>query len=650
MASTLPPISNDDSTTPRSFHPEQRVAHEPAMDSAAQSRPDSPLSAAHPSVAEGAPMEALEEEVTRRLLDAGALPLLASRADVSPECAATIFTWVGEQLDAAPDVRTVDAAWIRAVLALVDLPDITLPDGLRPRLLRLVENPRCPAPVVGAAIEVLVHQDVDIPAETLPFVIEWIARDLSFDRVSLAYFVAQISERSHTEEDETAEGYDTAFAYAALEHGNEAALSILASRLRTSTCPGVCRVLYEGARLEILEAIVATALQAPDVSPAVVRALAAIGSRFPESVDGAVARSPLAERVHPAGLLEIADEMPPSMADALRRVALERAPELAGADLMRWSTWDLTGPENWTRYEGEEEPHMAFRSPDGDASLVVSCPRVHWHGPVTLGDVWEYAERIIRQNRLPAGAVAPAYYSGYAAVTYGAEQGERYNRAWLVTTGTPFYFTVTLDCAAHAAERTEAAIQRTLESLRVVAREPEGDGRCSCPECCPDDGPAEESVPAARHSDVAASPEWAVRRPIHTALLVEAFSYGVLAADFWFEGYRLPMELSSVVDWVAFNVQREFPETFAVLSLAEVEERYRSWMAEHPAVKVWNRCPERNDLARKSELARLNATGEAPLTARPFVELESVVRNAAYMIQREWVFRVGVNRRTRGLS
>lgn len=136
------------------------------------------------------------------------------------------------------------------------------------------------------------------------------------------------------------------------------------------------------------------------------------------------------------------------------------------------------------------------------------------------------------------------------------------------------------------------------------------------------------------------SPDWNIPIKIYTPLIVEAFSFGVLSADFWFRGYKVPINLDLVINWIAFNVQREYPDDYAEITLNELEAKLRDWMSDNPWVKEWNDDPKQNNMTRKFYLALNNLERGEVMTSRPFVELESVVRNAAILVRDHWKHRL----------
>jgi hypothetical protein len=144
---------------------------------------------------------------------------------------------------------------------------------------------------------------------------------------------------------------------------------------------------------------------------------------------------------------------------------------------------------------------------------------------------------------------------------------------------------------------------------------------------------------------IASSAEWTTPRPIHLALIVEATSYGILSADFWFQGYQVPPHFEEVLNWVAFCVQREWTGLFAELSLNDLEAWLLQTLLDNPYAQEWNGNLRRNTPARRYYESLKNAERGYDLETRPFLTLKSAVRNAARMVDREWSDRVVMNQR-----
>ncbi len=138
------------------------------------------------------------------------------------------------------------------------------------------------------------------------------------------------------------------------------------------------------------------------------------------------------------------------------------------------------------------------------------------------------------------------------------------------------------------------------------------------------DGTLEE---VGRENDVAlaADPEWADARHHHIQTLMTAFAVGVLEADPYYQGYRLPPDFSAVVDLVADRVARHFPgQEVPVVSLVEMKALYTEWASEHPAFLAWNET---------DVLVGITHRYSAVPTERQFIDLGALVHQACLFLR-----------------
>lgn len=126
-----------------------------------------------------------------------------------------------------------------------------------------------------------------------------------------------------------------------------------------------------------------------------------------------------------------------------------------------------------------------------------------------------------------------------------------------------------------------------------------------------------------------ADPEWSEPRWTHLHCIVEAFAVGVISADPWHKRYRLPPDFEAVVNWIAFNVQRQWPHDEVVpVSLLELEDRFTEWGNEHPSFRAWN---ESASGALVGVVHR-----ESPVAdSRDFIDLHAIVRNAVVHLRNQ---------------
>jgi hypothetical protein len=128
-------------------------------------------------------------------------------------------------------------------------------------------------------------------------------------------------------------------------------------------------------------------------------------------------------------------------------------------------------------------------------------------------------------------------------------------------------------------------------------------------------------------AELAADPEWSTPKPQHQHSLVEAFAVGVIRADPFHWGYRLPPEFESVVNYIADRIQRHWPgDEIPRVSLNEFRALLEEWAMEHPAFRAWNET---------DKLVGISYRGMATATERDFIDLEAVFQNASCHLRNE---------------
>lgn len=126
---------------------------------------------------------------------------------------------------------------------------------------------------------------------------------------------------------------------------------------------------------------------------------------------------------------------------------------------------------------------------------------------------------------------------------------------------------------------------------------------------------------------VRADPEWATPKHTHCHDLVVAFAAGVLRADPWHHGYKVPPGFDGVLNWIAFKVQEEFKDEVVVLSLVEIKERFKRWAEEHPQFLKWNEPEDPGTVV--GIVSRYTAIPNK----RDFIDLGAIVHNATLYIR-----------------
>lgn len=72
---------------------------------------------------------------------------------------------------------------------------------------------------------------------------------------------------------------------------------------------------------------------------------------------------------------------------------------------------------------------------------------------------------------------------------------------------------------------------------------------------------------------------------------MESFIVGVMRADPWYRGYRLPSNFESVINWISFCLQEEYgDEVVPKVSIIEIVDKFKKWAFEHPDFSKWNEC------------------------------------------------------------
>lgn len=127
---------------------------------------------------------------------------------------------------------------------------------------------------------------------------------------------------------------------------------------------------------------------------------------------------------------------------------------------------------------------------------------------------------------------------------------------------------------------------------------------------------------------LACDTEWNTPKYIHVATLLRAFVQGILTADPWYHNYKLPPNFEGIVNWIAFNIQRKWPEEeVPKLSLLEAEQLFTLWAYEHPDFKKWNEAKPGGPMVRV--VTRYSSTPDE----RDFISTDVVIRNAAVFLR-----------------
>ena len=136
-----------------------------------------------------------------------------------------------------------------------------------------------------------------------------------------------------------------------------------------------------------------------------------------------------------------------------------------------------------------------------------------------------------------------------------------------------------------------------------------------------------EKAEEANKKRLLADLEWTKPKGTHVHILVRAFMHGVISADPWHKNYKLPPDFESVVNWIAFNIQKTYGDAIVVqISLMEMEKKFREWAGRHKSFLKWG---EPDDGA---PIAVVHACSPV-LDKRDFIDLEALIRNASIFLR-----------------
>jgi len=124
--------------------------------------------------------------------------------------------------------------------------------------------------------------------------------------------------------------------------------------------------------------------------------------------------------------------------------------------------------------------------------------------------------------------------------------------------------------------------------------------------------------------------EWTKPRWTHVRMIVRAFMHGVISADPWHKNYKLPPDFESVVNWIAFNVQKTYGDKEVVeISLMEMETKFREWAEQHKSYLKWN-VPEDT-----TKVVAISHCYSPTPDKRDFIDLGALTRNATLFLRNE---------------
>ncbi len=125
-------------------------------------------------------------------------------------------------------------------------------------------------------------------------------------------------------------------------------------------------------------------------------------------------------------------------------------------------------------------------------------------------------------------------------------------------------------------------------------------------------------------------PEWSTPKYVHVAELLTSFAVGVLSADPYHKGYKVPPDYEAVVNWIAWKIREKFGgEEVVKISLMEIREWFLAWGNENPAFRKWGEPKDPGTIV--GVVSRYSSTP----TERDFISLEVIAHNAALYIRNQ---------------
>ena len=118
--------------------------------------------------------------------------------------------------------------------------------------------------------------------------------------------------------------------------------------------------------------------------------------------------------------------------------------------------------------------------------------------------------------------------------------------------------------------------------------------------------------------------EWTTPKYVHQATLLRSFVQGVLTADPWHHGYRLPPHFEGVVNMVAFEIQKRWPTEVPQVTLWDFEQFLREVCPRHPEFVRWNHT---------DKLVGIVSRDTPMPDERDFIDLDALYRNAAVALR-----------------
>jgi hypothetical protein len=135
-----------------------------------------------------------------------------------------------------------------------------------------------------------------------------------------------------------------------------------------------------------------------------------------------------------------------------------------------------------------------------------------------------------------------------------------------------------------------------------------------------------DSAAEQQRRELEADAEWTTPKHVHAHRLVEAFAAGIIGADPWHHGYKLPPDFEGVVNWMAFNIQKHFDVEVPIVSLIEMKALFTEWAHQHPGFLLWNETDQLIGIAHRYQ--------SVP-DKRDFIDLGAAIHNAVIYLRNE---------------
>lgn len=126
---------------------------------------------------------------------------------------------------------------------------------------------------------------------------------------------------------------------------------------------------------------------------------------------------------------------------------------------------------------------------------------------------------------------------------------------------------------------------------------------------------------------LSSDPVWISKNYFHIKTLIAAWAHGIISADSYFYGYKLPPDFELIVNYMAFSLWKKFGEEVPKVSLYEMKHFYKNTAMELPQYRKWNEW----DGGVVEVTTRYSPTSKE----RSFVDLDVPPHNACIFLRNE---------------